>query len=371
MASQTTTAAVRPVWSPVVRDIACEPLTTESLARWRASEACADEVAYFAAYPEQSLLSTVSRAFIYHCVRSQKPDRVIEVGTYHAGTAELIARALHENGRGRLFTADPFGAVRCPAIISTWPDELRERVEFFPLNSMAFYLELERRKLSIDIAFIDGNHAYEFALFDTLMAAKSLSRGGTIIVDNAEQAGPYFAAAMFLENNPGWQTIGGNHPRPAALADPLDSTFNRASLDDASLLILKAPDAYTVTSTPFDTSERPIQAAALSGIRLASDRATGADPVGALFWEAIYRMFPVGVFPIEIKRRGRVDAPTGRHLECVFDQPVAETFAGPCTLEVVLLYRTDSQMPYRFDSIEMMCQDGSTRPFFGRQDSRT
>src|SRR4051812_43581783 len=46
--------------------------------------------------PPLSLLSCQSRAFLYHCVVSLRPERVLEIGTYRAGTAEVIARAMRE-----------------------------------------------------------------------------------------------------------------------------------------------------------------------------------------------------------------------------------------------------------------------------------
>ena len=125
---------VRSVAEPVVADVAAEALTTSSLQLWQSSPAYLLETTYFESYPRWSLLPTASRAMIYHCVRSLRPEVVIEIGTYRAGTSEVIARALFENGSGRLLTADPHGLDRCPSIIASWPEQLRSHVEFFPLQ---------------------------------------------------------------------------------------------------------------------------------------------------------------------------------------------------------------------------------------------
>jgi hypothetical protein len=106
------------------------------------------------------------------------------------------------NGAGIIHTTDPFGAERCPEIIATWPAELREVTRFYPLSSMDFFLELERQKVALDMVLVEGNHDYEFASFDLLMAARSLRPGGIVVMDNAEQSGPFHAARTFLGANP-------------------------------------------------------------------------------------------------------------------------------------------------------------------------
>jgi hypothetical protein len=52
-------------------------------------------------------------------IRTLRPQAVAEVGTLFAGTTEVMARALWENGSGVIHTADPYGADRCPEIIAS------------------------------------------------------------------------------------------------------------------------------------------------------------------------------------------------------------------------------------------------------------
>src|SRR4051812_27619092 len=65
-----------------------------------------------------SLLSNESRALLYHLIVTRTPASVLEIGTYMAGTTRVIAESLHDAGSGHLHTLDPFGADRCPRIIS-------------------------------------------------------------------------------------------------------------------------------------------------------------------------------------------------------------------------------------------------------------
>ena len=41
---------------------------------------------YFKNYPENSLLAASERVILYQLIRSLKPKRVLEIGSYYAGT---------------------------------------------------------------------------------------------------------------------------------------------------------------------------------------------------------------------------------------------------------------------------------------------
>src|SRR5580658_12102 len=63
-------------------------------------------VSYFTGREAASLLSSHSRALLYATIRNVRPNLVIEIGTFRAGTSEAICRALHANGFGILHTVD-------------------------------------------------------------------------------------------------------------------------------------------------------------------------------------------------------------------------------------------------------------------------
>ena len=88
--------------------------------------------------------------------------------------------------------------------IKSWPEKLQSRVKFYPVDFMSFFMQIQREAIRCGLVFVDGCHDYEFALFDIQCAARSMTPGGFILVDNAPQAGPYFAALDFMKNNPGW-----------------------------------------------------------------------------------------------------------------------------------------------------------------------
>ena len=203
--------------------------------------------AYFSLYPGRSLMSDHSRAVLYSLVRMMRPQLIAEIGTLYAGTTEVFARALWENGGGIVHTTDPYGGDRCPRIISQWPPELQRYARFRPLSSMDFFARLVLETVTLDLVLIDGNHDYEYAMFDLQMAARLLRPGGVIVMDNSEQTGPFNAARAFIEANPSWREIG------SALSSydpfkPFDRT--RASLPFTSFIVLRAPDHVPIGAGP-------------------------------------------------------------------------------------------------------------------------
>ena len=202
------TFEVRPLTPIVEDDIATGAITPESIVGMMANATYVKVLDYCENYPPRSFMSNHSRATLFTLIRALRPKVVAEVGTLFAGTTEVMARALWENGEGIILTTDPLGGERCPAIIGSWPQELRDITHFHALTSMDFFTELDRKRVTLDLVLVDGNHDFEFALFDLQMAARLLRPGGVIVMDNAEQTGPFLAARTFLSAHPAWRELG-------------------------------------------------------------------------------------------------------------------------------------------------------------------
>ena len=220
--------------------------------------------AYFSLYPSRSFMSDHSRAVLYSLVRMMRPQLVAEIGTLHAGTTEVLARALWENGGGVVHTADPYGSDRCPAIIAQWPAELQRHAQFHAKSSMDFFARMVLESKTFDLVLIDGNHDYEYALFDLQMAARLVRPGGVVVMDNAEQSGPFKAARLFLAANPAWCEIG----NAIASYHPLKPfERDRASLPDTTFLLLQAPEYLSIGEGPHSWGQAWIDTPQLSGLR--------------------------------------------------------------------------------------------------------
>jgi len=297
---------------------------------------------YFANYPRQSLMSDHSRTVLFSLVQMHRPQVVVEIGTLYAGTTEVLARALWENGDGIIYTTDPFGAERCPDIIATWPVELREITRFYPLSSMDFFLELERQKVVLDMVLVDGNHDYEFALFDLLMAAKLLRPSGIVIMDNAEQSGPFHAARTFLGAHPAWIELGNAiaaYDPSAPFAQP------RTSVPGTSFVVIQAPAHLSIGAGPRSWGQVRTNTRTLAGFSLGLPAQATA---GTLHYQAILRVFAKGDRDvhelksdgtIRLQQDGRADA-----LEHRLKEPLRSDMPEPdhFTFEIELSWQPDA-----------------------------
>ena len=229
------------------------------------------------------------RAILYSLIRTMRPEIVVEVGTLFGGTTEVLARALWRNGSGVEHTTDPFGGERCPAIFAAWPAELQKVVHFHPLMSMDFFLELERRGLLIDLALIDGNHDYEFALFDLLMTARRLRPGGIVILDNVDQSGPFHAARDFLAKHPGWIEMGDGIASYDPSRPPSQSGPRRR---EQPFSWLRSPPPFlSISEAPMSWGQAAASGPSLAGFAL--DLPAQATS-GTLHYLVTFRSFSVG-----------------------------------------------------------------------------
>jgi len=333
--------------SQLAPEIAAANVSRASLDAVIGSSAYQSLVAYFDNYPELSLMGPHSRAVLYTISRMLRPAVIAEIGTLHAGTSEVLARALWENGSGRLLTTDPFGTERCPPIIASWPGELQRITEFHPLNSMDFLLMLERRRLPLDLVLVDGNHDFEFALFDLQMAARLLRPGGIVVMDNSKQTGPFEASRSFMQANPAWRELGDSLARHDP-SHPFDET--RTSLPNTAFVVLQAPSTIAISERPWSTGVLPSSQPFAAGFSLLLAPRVNA---GTLHYRVFVRAFAdgnrwvgelatKGAFRIEAGDRGRVDYRFSTPL--TFDVPSAFGRV-PCSIEVDLSWRGDADKP--------------------------
>lgn len=337
---------VRPLEPRIGDALAGLPVTPGSLAEVMASPVIDALSDYFQDYPPTSLMGGRSRALLFALVRMLRPQVAAEVGTYNAGGAEVMARALWENGDGFLHTADPYGADRCPEIIAGWPSELRRLVEYHPLNSMDFFLKLGHRGIALDFVLVDGDHDYEFALFDLQMAARLLRPGGVVVLNDSVQTGPFQAGRTFLASHPAWRELGTSM---AHYDEGAPFAGGRASQPGTGFLVLQAPDHWSIGAIPRSWGQRGTEATSVAALALdAESQATS----GTLHYQAILRRFGDGP-PLEAKRVGaiavRLDGQARRIVQPL-EEPI--TFPPPestdnvrYTFEIELCWRADPGAP--------------------------
>jgi predicted O-methyltransferase YrrM len=221
---------------------------------------------WFAQEPSgRSQLSPEAQALLFTLARNLKPAHVFEIGTFQAGTSEAICRALAANGTGVLHTTDPFGLATVPAILLKWPRRLRRHVRYYHLDSMAFFMRMEQMGVRSQLTLIDGRHDYEFAMFDLSMAARTLSPGGFILLDNVSQPGPYLAVTDFLRATPGWRECA----NPGGRGESLPFDAQRARIHSTDLIALRAPSGFVLGARPVTLGERSFVGQEVRGVALA------------------------------------------------------------------------------------------------------
>jgi hypothetical protein len=231
-----------------------------------------------------ALMGPNSQALLFCTIRNLKPEHVFEIGTYKASTTEAICRALHANGRGILHTVDPFGGDTVPPILERWPSHLKDHVCFYPVDSMAFYAGAVQNKLRPGVVFVDGNHDYEFALFDIECAARLIRPDGFVFINNVSQPGPYFAAVDFLSRHPHWREHGSSAERYRPQY-PFDRS--RTAVPQTDFCVLRAPRQISIGIRPMTPGEQSWTDSQVRGISVSIAR----PATGALYVQCVFRTF--------------------------------------------------------------------------------
>jgi predicted O-methyltransferase YrrM len=337
---------VRPAGPSLGDDFVGRRITFESITQ-ALDDATGDELCtYFEGYPAQSLMSNRSRALMFLLIRMLDASDVAEIGTYHAGGAEVMARALWANGSGLLRTTEPYNAEKAAAIIATWPGEIRKLVEFHALNSMEFLIRLHHQGVALDFVLIDGDHDYEPVLFDLQMSARLLRPNGIVLLNDAVQSGPFQAARTFLAANPAWREIG-----TAISSYDEDSPFvgQWTSQRDTNFLVLQAPDHWSVGALPRSWGQTAAGAPVIDEIVI---DAVPQRTRGTLHYRAILRVFGEGI-PQEAKLVGSLPIElqgTASTLVHRLETPLSfNVLANPDTTkftsEIELCWRADQGSP--------------------------
>jgi len=130
--------------------------------------------------------------FVYSLARVRKPERVVEVGSYAGGTAVGWARALHENGAGKLICVDndtyakgTYPTITRRNILATGIDE--SRFELRNGDSMELVRDLaSEHRGRVDLYLVDGDHTYEGAMADMVNGYPMLRPSGLMLVHDVD-----------------------------------------------------------------------------------------------------------------------------------------------------------------------------------------
>jgi predicted O-methyltransferase YrrM len=304
-------------------------------------------------YWQNPLISWQGLALLDALVRQTRPSVVVEIGTFHGRTAHAIARVLEANGHGEIHTVGPFDSHAFLPLFDEWPPDLKKRTRFYPMSSMDFFMEAERLRMRFDLVLVDGNHDYEFALFDIQCAARRMNPRGFIIIDNVSQAGPYYAAVDFLAQWPSWINCGeGSTQTPSfALFAWLKKLFarnpdlprafdrQRANIPGTDFFVLQAPSFFPVRRRPLTFGEVPWDFPKLNGIKF---DIVPTETEGIIYVEAVLRGFTNGPQSETATAAEAVISPSQRGVTVQFEKPLETISCESYTVEPWLAWSGDS-----------------------------
>lgn len=319
-----------------------QALSLQSLEQWTHSEQYKKAHVFFEHYPEHCLTFPFERSLLYHIIRSRRPQHVVEIGTYFAGSSEVMARALWENGTGTLHTADPLSFHRVGRIMRRWPRALRAHAKYYPVTSQGFFHLFRKRGLMADLVFIDGNHDFEYAYFDLLSAARMTRPGGIIIIDDMDQPGPYWAAVEFLKQHPGWREIG----NAVASFSPGSPFAVSKGLMGSKFIVLQSVEHIVLGELPYTTGQVPYHHTDVGSIRVAL--APNA-PKGTLHGKIYLRSSSKGVLPEQLTGYCEGEVSGQPQLDMPLDDCLRSAFAQTMTpeeynqkIEIILYWQPQS-----------------------------
>jgi len=145
--------------------------------------------------------------WVYVFAKYYKPDIIVEVGTYAGGTAVGWAKALAENGKGKLICID-----NDTYIAETYPVTAKKNIQAVGLEEHRYELKCGDSKNivpnlaqelpgKVDMYLVDGDHRYESALADIENGLPLVKSGGFILVHDVDKKRKMAEAT-------------GNHPYP-------------------------------------------------------------------------------------------------------------------------------------------------------------
>ena len=169
-------------------------------------------------YEPVSAVTVESGALLYDFVRAHKPARTLETGMAYGMSTLFICQALEDNGAGDHVAIDPFqtGEFRSIGLLNVERAGLTHRLGFIEGPSDAVLPRLHGEGRTVDFAFIDGWHLFDFTLVDFYYIDKMLPVGGHVAFDDLWMPAVRKAVSFVLRNKP-YELVQLPSSRPAPL----------------------------------------------------------------------------------------------------------------------------------------------------------
>ena len=153
-------------------------------------------------------VSDAEGAYLYDLVRRTGASRTVECGLGLGASAACILAA----SSGRHVVADPNQrASDSPGLANLTRLGLDDRVEFHQTASHVMLAQLASQGRTIDFAFVDGRHLYDYILVDFFLIDQILERGGHIVLHDAWLRSTSLVAAFIARNRRDYRRVHSGH----------------------------------------------------------------------------------------------------------------------------------------------------------------
>lgn len=156
------------------------------------------------AYEPVSAVTLESGMLLYDFVRAVKPARTLETGMAYGLSTLFICQALEDNGAGCHTAIDPFQAseFRSVGVLNVDRAGLSHRFCLHEDASDTVLPRLCAEGRTLDLAFIDGWHLFDFTLVDFYYIDKLLRVGGYVAFDDLWLPSVRKAVSFVMRNKP-------------------------------------------------------------------------------------------------------------------------------------------------------------------------
>jgi predicted O-methyltransferase YrrM len=122
--------------------------------------------------------------YLYDLVRQVRPRRTAEVGFAEGFSTMYLLAALQSNGSGLHVAMDPYedSLYHGIGLQKVKEADAKHRFRFLPVKSVAGLPRLSAEMKPFDIIFIDGDHRFDAAFTDFILADEICSKDGYILL---------------------------------------------------------------------------------------------------------------------------------------------------------------------------------------------
>ena len=153
-------------------------------------------------YKSASSVTFETGTLLYDLVRSLKPDKTLETGMAQGMSTLFICQAHRDNGAGCHTAIDPLQEklFKSIGLANIERANLKDILRFYQAPSDEVLPQLFAQHEQFDLAFIDGNHRFDYALVDFFYIDKLLKLGGHVAFDDIWIPSVRKVASFVLKN---------------------------------------------------------------------------------------------------------------------------------------------------------------------------